>query len=116
MKLPKVVTPRAPRRTAKAALPSIGHLIDGALVDGGSRSQDVFNPATGQAEKTVQLADKLTVEQAIAAAQAAYPAWRATPPTALPSAIHKYSAKLCVMGLRCLCKFDLVGFILCPRA
>jgi malonate-semialdehyde dehydrogenase (acetylating)/methylmalonate-semialdehyde dehydrogenase len=80
MKLPKVVTPRAPRRTAKAALPSIGHLIDGALVDGGSRSQDVFNPATGQAEKSVQLADKLTVEQAIAAAQAAYPAWRATPP------------------------------------
>ena len=61
-------------------LPTISHLIDGQLVSGGSRSQEVFNPATGQAEKTVPLADKLTVEKAIASAQAAYPAWRATPP------------------------------------
>ena len=61
-------------------LPLIQHLIDGQLVAGGSRSQDVFNPATGKAEKRVLLADKLTVEQAIASAQAAYPAWRATPP------------------------------------
>ena len=61
-------------------LPTIQHLIDGHLVAGGSRSQDVFNPATGQAEKRVLLADKTTVEQAIACAHAAYPAWRATPP------------------------------------
>ena len=61
-------------------LPLIHHLIDGQLVAGGSRTADVFNPATGQAEKQVLLADPLTVEQAIASAQAAYPAWRATPP------------------------------------
>ncbi|WP_394755923.1 CoA-acylating methylmalonate-semialdehyde dehydrogenase [Rhodoferax sp.] len=61
-------------------LPQIQHLIDGQLVAGGTRSQDVFNPATGLAEKRVLLADKHTVEQAIASAQAAYPAWRATPP------------------------------------
>jgi malonate-semialdehyde dehydrogenase (acetylating)/methylmalonate-semialdehyde dehydrogenase len=61
-------------------LPLIQHLIDGQLVAGGSRSQDVFNPATGQAEKRLLLADKTTVEQAIASAHAAYPAWRATPP------------------------------------
>ena len=61
-------------------LPQILHLIDGQLVAGGSRTAAVFNPATGQAEKTLQLADKLTVEQAIASAHAAYPAWRATPP------------------------------------
>ena len=61
-------------------LPSIGHLIDGQLVDGGSRSQAVFNPATGRPEKRLQLADSATVERAIASAQAAYPAWRATPP------------------------------------
>lgn len=61
-------------------LPLITHLIDGQLVDGGSRTQDVFNPATGAAERRVALADKLTVEKAIASAQAAYPAWRATPP------------------------------------
>ena len=61
-------------------LPLIQHLIDGQLVAGGSRSQNVFNPATGQAEKRLLLADKTTVEQAIASAYAAYPAWRATPP------------------------------------
>ena len=58
----------------------IGHLIGGKLVQGGSRMADVFNPATGKVENQVLLADKLTVEQAIANAQAAYPAWRNTPP------------------------------------
>jgi malonate-semialdehyde dehydrogenase (acetylating)/methylmalonate-semialdehyde dehydrogenase len=60
-------------------LPTVGHLIDGKAALGGTRSQDVFNPATGKAEKRVLLADKTTVEQAIASAQAAYPAWRNTP-------------------------------------
>ncbi|MDD2811101.1 CoA-acylating methylmalonate-semialdehyde dehydrogenase [Rhodoferax sp.] len=61
-------------------LPTIPHLINGQRTPGGSRTADVFNPATGRAEKRVGLADKLTVEAAIANAQAAYPAWRATPP------------------------------------
>ena len=61
-------------------LPTIEHLINGQRTPGGNRTADVFNPATGQAEKRVLLADKLTVEAAIANAQAAYPAWRATPP------------------------------------
>ncbi|MGI9132997.1 MAG: CoA-acylating methylmalonate-semialdehyde dehydrogenase [Rhodoferax sp.] len=61
------------------SLPTIGHLINGQSTTGGSRAQDVFNPASGQAEKRVLLADKQTVEQAIASAQAAYPAWRNTP-------------------------------------
>ena len=57
-------------------LPTIGHLIDGKLTDGNAnaRSQSVFNPATGRAEKRLLLADKTTVEQAIASAQAAFPA------------------------------------------
>ncbi len=63
-----------------STLPTIPHLINGQRVAGGSRAQDVFNPATGHAEKRVLLADKATVEQAIASAQAAYPVWRATPP------------------------------------
>ncbi|WP_296494199.1 CoA-acylating methylmalonate-semialdehyde dehydrogenase [Rhodoferax sp.] len=61
-------------------LPQIQHLIDGQLVNGGARQADVFNPATGQAEKRVLLADKLTVAQAVASAHAAFPAWRNTPP------------------------------------
>ena len=50
------------------------------LVLGSPRSQEVFNPATGVAEKRVLLADKATVQAAIASAEKAYPAWRATPP------------------------------------
>jgi malonate-semialdehyde dehydrogenase (acetylating)/methylmalonate-semialdehyde dehydrogenase len=57
-----------------------GHLINGEMINDTARSQDVFNPATGKAEKQVSLASKATVEQAISAAQAAYPAWRNTPP------------------------------------
>ena len=59
---------------------TIGHFIDGQRVAGGTRVQPVFDPATGFSDKSVALADKLTVEQAIASAQAAFPAWRNTPP------------------------------------
>jgi len=40
----------------------------------------VFNPATGRAIRQVALAGKTTVESAIDAAEAAFPAWRDTPP------------------------------------
>lgn len=59
---------------------TIGHLINGEMYNDNNRTQDVFNPATGKAEKKVALASKVTVEKAITAAQAAYPAWRNTPP------------------------------------
>ncbi|WP_120996589.1 CoA-acylating methylmalonate-semialdehyde dehydrogenase [Stutzerimonas urumqiensis] len=58
----------------------VGHLINGQRREDSSRTQDVFNPAKGVASKQVALASKATVEEAIAAAQAAFPAWRDTPP------------------------------------
>ena len=58
----------------------VGHLINGAIVSGGTRSGEVFNPATGAVIRQVELADAGTVEAAIAAAAAAFPAWRQTPP------------------------------------
>ncbi|WGY45964.1 CoA-acylating methylmalonate-semialdehyde dehydrogenase [Vibrio sp. ABG19] len=58
---------------------TIGHLINGQLVTTAQRLQDVYNPATGTASKQVALAPKETVQEAIAAAQAAFPAWRDTP-------------------------------------
>jgi malonate-semialdehyde dehydrogenase (acetylating) / methylmalonate-semialdehyde dehydrogenase len=58
----------------------ITHLINGQRVSGGTRSQAVFNPATGLSTHAVQLADTATVHQAIAAAHAAFPEWRNTPP------------------------------------
>ena len=62
---------------------TIGHLIDGKIVAPtleGERTQPVFNPATGQSTTSVALASKATVEAAIASAEAAFPAWRNTPP------------------------------------
>jgi len=59
---------------------TIGHLINGELCTDTARTQDVFNPSTGAVQKQVALAGKATVEAAIAAAEAAFPAWRDTPP------------------------------------
>ncbi len=57
----------------------VGHLINGQMSEAAERTQDVYNPATGEVTKQVALAAKETVEEAIASAQAAYPAWRNTP-------------------------------------
>ena len=59
---------------------TIGHLIAGQTRQGEGRTAEVYNPATGQVSGKVQLADRKTVEEAIAAAQQAFPAWRNTPP------------------------------------
>lgn len=55
----------------------VAHLIGGKLVSCPSaRLQDIYNPATGRPQGQVELAAKPTVEAAIAAAAAAFPAWR----------------------------------------
>lgn len=58
---------------------TIGHLINGTLQTDTGRTQDIYNPSTGEVSKKVALASKATVEEAIAAAEAAFPAWRNTP-------------------------------------
>ncbi len=59
----------------------IEHFINGSLQKGkNSRSGNVFNPATGEIAAQVSLASADEVRGAIAAAEAAYPAWAATPP------------------------------------
>jgi len=60
---------------------TVGHLINGELRTDAKRTQDVFNPSTGAVSKQVALASKATVEEAISAAQAAFPEWRNTPPS-----------------------------------
>ncbi|MBW6391164.1 CoA-acylating methylmalonate-semialdehyde dehydrogenase [Billgrantia antri] len=59
---------------------TLGHLINGTRVNDEGRTQDIFNPSIGEVSGQVSLASKATVEEAIAAAQAAFPAWRNTPP------------------------------------
>ncbi|QSI79016.1 CoA-acylating methylmalonate-semialdehyde dehydrogenase [Niveibacterium microcysteis] len=58
----------------------VGHLIGGKAVADAERVQNIYNPATGEATKQVALASSDTVQAAVAAAQAAFPAWRDTPP------------------------------------
>lgn len=73
---------------------TIGHLIGGKPSQASSHTQDVFNPATGEVTKKVAIASKATVEEAIAAAQAAYPEWRNTPPMKRARIMFRYKALL----------------------
>ncbi|HAR06807.1 MAG TPA: methylmalonate-semialdehyde dehydrogenase (CoA acylating), partial [Cobetia sp.] len=59
---------------------TLGHLINGNIDHSEGRTQDIFNPSTGEVGGQVRLASKATVEEAIAAAEAAFPEWRNTPP------------------------------------
>ncbi|MDP6416113.1 MAG: aldehyde dehydrogenase family protein, partial [Gammaproteobacteria bacterium] len=58
----------------------LGHFIGGSELPCSGRSCDVFDPATGKVTKQVALADVDILEQAIFAAQTAFPAWRHTSP------------------------------------
>lgn len=53
-------------------------LIDGRLVDG-AKTSDVINPATEEAVAACPRASKAQLDEAVAAAKAAFPAWRDTP-------------------------------------
>jgi malonate-semialdehyde dehydrogenase (acetylating)/methylmalonate-semialdehyde dehydrogenase len=56
----------------------ISHWIDGRVVEGTSgRSGVVYNPATGEQSGEVDFASAEEVDAAVAAAKAAFPAWRA---------------------------------------
>src|SRR5262245_42102617 len=62
----------------EAALNDFRLLIGGRLVEGAD-TQDVINPATGRVLATAPRADRAQLEQAVAAAKAAFPSWSATP-------------------------------------
>ncbi len=57
----------------------VGHFIDGRDVADTNRPEPVTNPATGDVTRHVAMASRQTVADAIAAAEAAFPAWRDTP-------------------------------------
>ena len=76
----------------------IGHWIAGAHTTGsagnGGRTQTVWNPATGQAARRVLLGTEADVTAAVAAAQAAQPAWADTPPIRRARVINAFLALL----------------------
>ena len=70
---------------------AIGHWIAGQSATGQSaRRSDVFNPATGQVTGCVALASAKEVGLAVAAAQAAFPAWADTPPLRRARVMFKF--------------------------
>src|SRR5882724_9558117 len=69
----------------------IGHFVGGKEVKGGSgRTGDVFNPNTGEVQAKVAFASKSEVQNAIANAAAAQPAWAATNPQRRARVMFKF--------------------------
>ena len=63
------------------SLPVVPHFIGGRPVEGRSgRYGDIYNPATGALARRVAFAGKAEVDEAVAAATAAFPQWAAAPP------------------------------------
>ena len=68
-----------PTADAAAGLERVSHWIGGRRVGGTSgRSGPVYDPARGVVARTVDFASVEEVDAAVAAAKAAFPAWRAT--------------------------------------
>ncbi|MDP5290885.1 CoA-acylating methylmalonate-semialdehyde dehydrogenase [Oceanimonas sp. CHS3-5] len=68
---------------------TISHLINGEQHHG-SNTLEVFNPASGDVCAQVAVGDTATVAQAVAAAEAAFPAWRDTPPARRARVMFRY--------------------------
>jgi malonate-semialdehyde dehydrogenase (acetylating)/methylmalonate-semialdehyde dehydrogenase len=72
----------------------VGHFINGKTCTPKGRMQDVYNPATGEAEKLVLLASKATVNDAIVSAQSAFVEWRNTPVNKRARVMFKFKSLL----------------------
>ena len=86
----------APSVAMAAATPfALGHFIAGRAVSGASgRQGPVYNPATGDLRGHVAYASADETRAAIAAAEAALPAWAATPPLTRARVMFGYKALL----------------------
>ncbi|MEJ4047213.1 CoA-acylating methylmalonate-semialdehyde dehydrogenase [Erwinia sp. SLM-02] len=73
---------------------TITHLINGTMRQPDGRTTAVFNPATGKAIRQVELASAATVQEAIAAAKAALPAWRNLPPAKRAQVLFRFKQLL----------------------
>ena len=72
---------------------NVNHWINGQDLEA-SRHLPVTNPATGETIRQVADGDADTVKAAIDAAQAAFPAWRDTPPAKRAQVMYRFKALL----------------------
>ena len=75
-------------------LRTVGHFINGEMVTDSSTTQPVFNPSTGEVSKQVALGGVKTIDEAVAAAKAAFPEWRKTPPLKRARVMFKFKELL----------------------
>jgi malonate-semialdehyde dehydrogenase (acetylating)/methylmalonate-semialdehyde dehydrogenase len=74
---------------------TVGHFIDGRRIAGNARRHGpVYNPATGETARQVELATAEETRGAIRAANAALPAWAATPPLQRVRVMFRFKALL----------------------
>jgi malonate-semialdehyde dehydrogenase (acetylating)/methylmalonate-semialdehyde dehydrogenase len=77
--------------TDTTTLPIVQHYIGGAtVVSASGRTSPVFDPALGEQTKSVALADAGEIDAAVAAAKAAFPAWRDTSITKRQQVIFRF--------------------------
>ena len=70
--------------------PAVALYIDGEWTDGGgSRGDDIINPATGAVLGRVPFAEPQDVDRAIAAASAAFAGWRDMGPDGRSAILHR---------------------------
>jgi len=79
-------------KQAEFSVPVVGHLIGGQRVLDAGEAAPIYNPATGNVVRRVAFAESATVESAIAAAHAAFPAWRDTTPLARARIMFRFKA------------------------
>ncbi|EKD73730.1 MAG: hypothetical protein ACD_45C00210G0006, partial [uncultured bacterium] len=72
----------------------VTHFINGQAIAAAGRALELFNPATGEVAGHVMTADKRIVEQAIAAAKVAFPAWSAMTPLKRARILFKFKGLL----------------------
>ena len=75
-------------------LRTVGHFINGEMVTDSSKTQPVFNPSTGEVSKQVVLGGAKSIDEAVAAAKAAFPEWRKTPPLKRARIMFKFKELL----------------------
>jgi malonate-semialdehyde dehydrogenase (acetylating) / methylmalonate-semialdehyde dehydrogenase len=84
----------APDRGAARAYPDARHWIGGQAVAGGPSFLDVLSPSTGAVISRVPLGGAAEVDEAVAAARRAFPAWSATPIKERVQVFYRYKALL----------------------
>ena len=80
---------------------TIDHFIAGSAGGGATRTSDVFDPNTGQVQAKVNLGAQADLDRAVAAAQAAQPAWAMTNPQRRARVMFNFKA-LVEKNMRCV--------------